>query len=66
MLLEKEMKQLSLFLKEDIKILNLSGKEIPERASFYLENISGLESVSEKDFQKLIKQILSSSKFPSL
>lgn len=64
MLSNKEIKRLSAYLNEDIKKLKLNKSEIQERAVYYLENISGLEVISDDTFQDLMQSILDHAKVP--
>lgn len=54
----KQIKELQQFLQEDIKNLKLSGDQITERVSYYLDNIAGLEMLSEQQYQTLVKRII--------
>ena len=58
MLSQSEIKELHEFLLEDIKDLELSGDQIPQRVNFYLENIGGLETISDEQYEQLIQKII--------
>jgi hypothetical protein len=58
MLTTTQINELHQFLKEDILSLKLSGDEIPERVNFFLENISGVEFLSENEYKKLVDRII--------
>lgn len=66
MLSIQEIIDLNLMLIEDIEELNLANNEIPEKVNYYLENISGLELLSETDLHNHINQILNKANFPSI
>ena len=65
MLTNAKIKRLSYCLKEDIRTLNLTPEDIPDRANHYLENIAGLEFLSPAEHQKLIQQIVDGAKVTS-
>ena len=58
MLTDIQINELHQFLQEDIKLLNLTGNEITEQVGCYLENISGLENLSDKELEHLINKII--------
>lgn len=61
MLTDIQINELHQFLQEDIKLLNLTGNEIPEQVGCYLENISGLENLSCNELEHLINKIITPS-----
>ena len=58
MLSDQEIKSLSSFLNVDIKALNLSNDQFQGHVNVYLENIAGLEFLSQNQIQKLIQRII--------
>ena len=61
MLTTRQINELHQFLQEDISTLQLSGDEIPERVSFFLENISGVEFLSKNEYKYLVDRIINPS-----
>jgi hypothetical protein len=61
MLTTRQINELHQFLQEDISTLQLSGDEIPERVNFFLENISGVEFLSENEYKNLVDRIINPS-----
>jgi hypothetical protein len=61
MLSNTQINELHQFLQEDILSLKLSGDEIPERVNFFLENISGVEFLSESEYKNLVARIINPS-----
>lgn len=61
MLTTRQINELHQFLQEDISTLQLSGDEIPERVNFFLENISGVEFLSENEYKYLVDRIINPS-----
>jgi len=61
MLSTTQINELNQFLQEDILSLKLSGDEIPERVNFFLENISGVEFLSESEYKNLVDRIINPS-----
>lgn len=58
MLTTKNINELHGYLKEDILSMGLSGDEIPDRVNFFLENISGVEFLSEIEYKNLVDRII--------
>lgn len=61
MLSNSQINELNKFLNEDILSLKLSGDEIPDRVNFFLENISGVEFLSESEYKNLVDRIINPS-----
>ena len=62
MLSKQEITNLHNFLIQDIKEFKLSKTQSVDRINFYIENISGLEIISENELQKLVEKIIDNSK----
>ncbi len=58
MLTTSQINELHQFLQEDILALKLSNDQIPDRVNFFLENISGVEFLSEKEYEILVDRII--------
>jgi len=61
MLTTNQINELNTYLQEDILSLKLSGDEIPDRVNFFLENISGVEFLSENEYKNLVDRIINLS-----
>jgi hypothetical protein len=62
LLSKQEITNLHNFLIQDIKEFKLSKTQSVDRINFYIENISGLEIISENELQKLVEKIIDNSK----
>jgi hypothetical protein len=61
MLSTTQINELHQFLQEDITLLKLVDDQIPERVNFFLENISGVEFLSESEYKNLVDRIINPS-----
>jgi len=61
MLSTTQINELHQFLQEDISLLKLVDDQIPERVNFFLENISGVEFLSESEYKILVDRIINPS-----